>query len=80
MSLPKMKNCRIDYKEINGETYSLLVDYTNNNVLFTSNKCVKSIKNLYSDFKYMALNMSISLWTPFNNVEIFKIDGVNYKN
>lgn len=74
-----MKNCRVDYKEINGFRYSLLVDYLNNDRHLYYTAGVKQIKDLYGDFKFSALNELPIDNYPLPFINISKLDGLKYQ-
>lgn len=80
VKLPLMKNCRVDYIEINGQTWSFLVDFINNNTLYYESHG-ETIKKMYSTFKFIASNyMAIDNY-PFNfyPCEFIKLPNVKYR-
>ena len=78
MQLPKQKNCRVDYIQCNNILFSFLADFTNNDNIIYSESGRKTLKELYSNFKYRAENMSFDFYVP-QNKNFQKIEGLNYK-
>ena len=55
IKLPLRKNCRVDYINAGGHTYSCLIDYMNNETIYTEIG-IDGIGNLYHNFKFAAIN------------------------
>lgn len=63
LEFPKMKNCRLDVKSSdNNVAYSVLVDYTDDTILYFKSSNTYTLKSLYSEFKYM-FNSGLSINT-----------------
>jgi len=77
--IPLMKNCRLDFITVNNTLFTLLVDFTNNdNVIYSKAGSHRSIKELYSEFKYIAENMALDFYIP-SVCNFTKIQNLNYK-
>lgn len=79
VELPKMKECRVDYKQMFGKTYAFLVNQiTNDSYYFESGTF--TIKSLYSEFKYCCLNeLPIDTISNTIGVNIIQIENVKYR-
>ena len=79
MKMPLKKNCRVDFKKWNDKRYSVLVDFVNGVSLY-SETGLKSINQLYGEFKYRVnQGLEVDNWAyPFYAEPFCKIDGANY--
>lgn len=80
INVPIIKNCRVDYKQGRNGCISFLVDYLNENVIYSENGKV-SLKQLHVNFRYkINNNLKISTWNELN-VPIYKLsDKISYIN
>lgn len=77
-NIPLMKNCRVDYKYTAGSNWSLLIDFTNDNVLYTSPGTLQ-LKTIYGDFKFAALNdLPIDNYNYLVIPQVTKLEGLKY--
>ena len=74
-----MKDCRIDYKEVNGHRYSVLVDYMNNDSQLYYVSGIKQIKEMYQDFKFMVKSELPIDNYPLPQLSIIKLDCAKYQ-
>ncbi len=83
IELPPRKNCRIDNIYYKGTNWACLVDYYNN-VTYHVKSGVHSLTEVYSDFKYCALNEcpidNLSFFPLFLTNEFKEIEGVKYNH
>ena len=79
VKLPLRKDCRVDNVFVGGRNYSCLVDYINNETIYTE-LGVAGIGNLYSNFKFAAINelpINTAHYLPLTH-PFKQIENVNY--
>ena len=79
-NLPKQKDCRIDIVISNNNTFRLLVDCTDNSVIYVATCSAKTLTAAYSELKFdLKNNLRISSYVNgLTNLSFKKIENVMY--